>query len=143
MALTEKKKLYQRAYRKAYPELVRAHEQRFRAKQIRERRWTLHSPKSTRMMLITRLAEVRTEGIIYCECCSKSRIEFMTVDHINSSGRQERKTMGSPGTHAMYRSRLERDDMSGLRVLCINCNMVKQYWGYCPHEKEASELLTK
>lgn len=66
-----------------------------------------------------------------CICCGESRLEFLTVEHLDgpdtdmngnriSSGRSLQKIVFGE----------KRDDIA---VLCFNCNCVQQRTGECPH----------
>lgn len=68
-----------------------------------------------------------------CVCCGESRIEFMTVHHINGGGAQHRKVVGIGHTfYAWLRRQGYPKDQ--FRILCYNCNMALGCFGYCPHE---------
>jgi len=68
-----------------------------------------------------------------CECCGADDVDVLSIDHINSDGRQHRQSLGGL---SLYRW-LEKNDfpLEGFRLLCMNCN-----WGrfhnsdVCPHE---------
>ncbi len=69
-----------------------------------------------------------------CACCNESRLEFLTIDHINGGGRHEFKQFGQGAR--FYRKLIlgvKRDD---LRVLCMNCNFAIGRYGYYPHQLE-------
>ena len=69
-----------------------------------------------------------------CACCGESHVEFLTVDHVNGDGAEERKKIGTSTNFFVYvkRSGYPRDRY---QVLCYNCNCSKGHYGYCPHEK--------
>lgn len=71
-----------------------------------------------------------------CQCCGETRREFLTIEHINGNGRQERIALGNLGGTAYncYLKRTpKRDDLT---VLCWNCNCAKGKYGECPHVRE-------
>jgi len=73
-----------------------------------------------------------------CVCCGESRIEFLTLDHLNGGGRKHRRNPGA--TH--FYSYLKRNGFPrdlGLQVMCMNCNWAKYAYGRCPHEDEKVE----
>jgi len=75
-----------------------------------------------------------------CQCCGESRMEFLTIDHINGNGRAERAKY--PGG-ALYRLLLKEGcPTENHRLLCMNCNFALGRFGYCPHERELLTLLT-
>jgi hypothetical protein len=68
-----------------------------------------------------------------CTCCGEERIEFLSIDHIQGGGTQERKQIRG---NSFYRELLKQPVRDDLRVLCYNCNMAIGFYGYCPHERE-------
>jgi hypothetical protein len=69
-------------------------------------------------------------GGYICACCGETEPLFLSIDHINGGGTQERKTTGRDHYIALAKGPL-RDD---LRILCHNCNRGR--WlngGECPH----------
>jgi len=73
-----------------------------------------------------------------CACCNESRIEFLTIDHVNNDGKKHRKQIGSPTGGKFYRWLVQHNFPNNplLQVLCFNCNYGKRVnGGICPHEK--------
>ncbi len=70
-----------------------------------------------------------------CPGCSESRIEFLSIDHIDGGGTEHRKQIGSGGSK-LYSWLRKNDYPSGYRVLCHNCNQSYGSFGYCPHNGE-------
>jgi hypothetical protein len=66
-----------------------------------------------------------------CVCCGEDRWEFLTVDHVDGGGTQERKRIG---VVAIYKRILSGEP--GYRLLCMNCNTSIGYYGYCPHRPD-------
>lgn len=69
-----------------------------------------------------------------CVCCGESRMEFLSIDHINGGGRKHVRGLGS---HMHLYSWLKRHKFpkDEFRLLCYNCNMSRGFFGYCPHTK--------
>lgn len=66
-----------------------------------------------------------------CQCCGEKLLEFLTLDHINGGGIEERKKYPA----SMLFRKLRRDGFpSGYRTLCYNCNCSMGRYGYCPHQ---------
>lgn len=67
-----------------------------------------------------------------CACCGESNPGFLSVDHINNDGAEDRKNRigGSFWEHVV-----KNDFPEDLRILCFNCNMGRQFNGHgvCPH----------
>lgn len=69
-----------------------------------------------------------------CSCpnCPTTHEEFLTVDHIDGNGAAHRKEIGR-GAH-VYSWLVKNNFPEGFRILCFNCNCVRNTYGYCPHE---------
>jgi rubredoxin len=67
-----------------------------------------------------------------CPDCNESRIEFLSLDHINGDGAEHRKKVG--GGNALYRWLIKNNFPSEykLQLLCYNCNLAKSDSKYCP-----------
>lgn len=75
---------------------------------------------------------------LMCLCCGENTYEFLTIDHINNNGSEERKIVRRTG-HNIYRYLRKNNYPSGYQTLCFNCNSGKQInKGICPHK-----ILTK
>lgn len=77
-----------------------------------------------------------TNNNIHCQCvgCTETHIEFMTIDHMNNSGWEHRKS--EPSAKYIYHWLRNNNYPSGFQVLCMNCNHSHGVRGYCPHNKE-------
>lgn len=73
-----------------------------------------------------------------CSCCGESDVRFLTIDHLEGSGRKDRemikKGMVSGGSY-YYRWIRDTGYPDHLQVLCFNCNSGKMVnGGVCPHK---------
>lgn len=70
-----------------------------------------------------------------CACCKEREPKFLTLDHINNRGAQEKRAHGNEATYRLF-ARLRREGFpSGYQVLCFNCNCGKRdNGGVCPHK---------
>lgn len=73
-----------------------------------------------------------------CACCEEITLEFLTIDHMNNNGAEERrKLFGTKGRggggHTFYRWLINHNFPEGYQVLCMNCNFAKGKYGKCPH----------
>ena len=71
-----------------------------------------------------------------CKCCGEDNPEFLAIDHIFNDGgvhRKELRTHG--GTSINYWLKKNNYPKDRFQILCHNCNMAKQYWGTCPHQR--------
>lgn len=71
-----------------------------------------------------------------CACCDESSIEFLTIDHINNDGAEDRRQNGNKSGGKLYRWLIKNDfPKENYQILCYNCNYAKGFFGYCPHNK--------
>ena len=68
-----------------------------------------------------------------CTCCGESTFEFLTIDHINGNGATERKELRLTGSKLYWKLRKEGFPKDNYRILCLNCNAARGFYGYCPH----------
>ena len=67
-----------------------------------------------------------------CSCgCRATKFEYLTIDHKNSDGAEQRKEQGAHGGQATYRRIIKAGFPDDLQVLCWNCNCAKEYYGGC------------
>lgn len=69
-----------------------------------------------------------------CECCGEDNICFLTIDHINDDGAEDRRRVASLKTTFYTDLKRRGFPKDGLRVLCMNCNWGRRYTGVCPHK---------
>ena len=65
-----------------------------------------------------------------CVCCGETKVQFLSLDHVNGGGKQHLKLHGSS---AHYSDALRRGFPPDYRVLCHNCNFSIGHYGFCPH----------
>lgn len=68
-----------------------------------------------------------------CACCGETRPEFLSIDHIEGGGRQHRLELKEQNKK-FYHWLQQEGYPKGYRVLCMNCNTSRGFFGYCPHE---------
>jgi hypothetical protein len=69
-----------------------------------------------------------------CVCCGVKHIEFLTLDHINNDGKEDRKIRG---IGMNFYSKLKKSGYPpGLQTLCFNCNISRSLFGICPHNRQ-------
>jgi len=72
-----------------------------------------------------------------CNCCGENNPFFLSIDHVNNDGNQERRSLygDRAGQSASWYLKLRREDVrDDLQVLCFNCNISKAFYGCCPHD---------
>ena len=70
-----------------------------------------------------------------CSCCGESAYEFLTLEHVNQTGKEHRKSVGT-GPSAYYDLKKKGWPQEGYTILCYNCNLSQRYSGPCPHMNE-------
>lgn len=70
-----------------------------------------------------------------CTCCGEHRWKFLTLDHPDGKGQEDRAKyrMQTGQLYAWVKS--EGFPKGYYRLLCMNCNWVRRY-DVCPHEEE-------
>lgn len=91
-----------------------------------------------------RIAELKKDVISHyggeCSCCGEKQIEFLSIDHINGDGAEERRRLFGDRTYggwSIYRL-IQKNGYPAERyqVLCMNCNFAKAHNNnICPHNK--------
>jgi hypothetical protein len=75
-----------------------------------------------------------------CACCGEKTYEFLSIDHKNNDGAEDRRRRGKKGHGgSWYRALIAEDFPDYCQILCFNCNMSKEFSGYCPHEKRGKK----
>lgn len=68
-----------------------------------------------------------------CACCGETERAFLTIDHVNGGGGQERKGLGY-GNRRLLLKIIKAGFPSEYQCLCFNCNCGRQRTrGICPH----------
>jgi hypothetical protein len=76
-----------------------------------------------------------------CRCCGEDNLYFLTIDHINNDGAEERrKLFGKSTTGLNFYEWLTKNNFPNpekYQVLCMNCNFGKaRNNGICPHKEK-------
>lgn len=93
------------------------------------------SDKSRRIFAELREQVFAAYGGKKCHCCGETGPLFLTIDHVDNSGAEMRRsgTHGRSGT-AFYQWLRKSGFPDGFQVLCMNCNLGKhRNGGTCPH----------
>lgn len=76
-----------------------------------------------------------------CVCCGEAELEFLTIDHVNGGGEQERKKLHREGQR-MYAWLRANNYPDGYQVLCFNCNWSKHVGdGVCAHKRKLCPIV--
>jgi hypothetical protein len=94
----------------------------------------------------TKIVNHYTSGKMACQCCGVSGLKFLTIDHIDGSGKYWRTIIGNqvlgkdgrirPAIRPadFYRWIIKNNYPTNLQILCYNCNCAKGKYGICPHK---------
>jgi hypothetical protein len=80
-----------------------------------------------------------SDGNLKCNCCGEAHFEFLTIDHIDNSGKDHRRKLAKSYDYRkisageVYRDIIKKNYPDGFQVLCYNCNCSKGIHGECPH----------
>ena len=124
---------YQKQYYKDHPEYREAVRKRV-AKHQKENPeyWNANNRRSWHKL---RHEAIEAYGGV-CQCCGEAEYRFLTIDHVNGDGAEERRSANSPrGRNQAILRRLRREGWPpGYQTLCWNCNCARQFnQGVCPH----------
>ncbi len=139
MRLTPEGKAREKANKQKW---IRAHPERFRES---KRKWYQKNQIKIRAEVKIKYEKLRLEvlkhysnGTLSCVCCGESIYQFLTVDHIEGGGTQQRKILGAANLLSFL---LKNDYPKGYRVLCYNCNCGREKNnGICPHDVVLSRV---
>ena len=98
-----------------------------KAKKMRLTHYYAHKAKEFRMQIITAYGHK-------CTCCGITQYEFLTIDHVNNDGAEERKAINGANiaNRKIYQKIIDDGYPDRYQILCWNCNAAKQYHGGCP-----------
>lgn len=76
-----------------------------------------------------------------CVCCGESQWEFLSFDHVNNDGGEDRKAWARARNYkslstsaSYYLELLNSPKRKDLRILCGSCHFAYTHFGYCPHQ---------
>jgi len=105
-----------------------------------QRNWRESNPKKVRRKHWKWNARLKYEVLaVYggpiCVCCGETMQEFLTLDHINGGGNQQKREDIGGGAHFYPWLRRNNYPNIALQVLCMNCNWASGQKNHrCPHE---------
>ena len=94
------------------------------------RRYARESQAKTRERLRNQLIAAYG-GKCSCPKCPEVNSAFLTLEHVNGTGKEHRKEVGR---HAYADLRRRGWPKDGYTLLCWNCNAMTRYGRTCPHE---------
>ena len=77
-------------------------------------------------------------GAFRCTCCDETIEEFLTIDHLNGKGKDDRlaRCGREQNSHAFYLALISQSFPKGYSTRCLNCNLGRRGTpdGRCPHK---------
>lgn len=96
------------------------------------------SAQQRRKHQVNKLQIFTRYGGAICVCCGETKMQFLSLDHINDNGSSHRAEVGEGSS--MYRWVINNNFPTGFQVLCHNCNHGRFInKGTCPHIEESLE----
>ena len=94
------------------------------------------SEKTKRAQTICKDHVFAAYGGYKCNCCGETESMFLSIDHVDNNGAQERKSgLYSGSGYGFYRWLRKTGFPPGYQVLCMNCQVGKhKNGGVCPHQ---------
>ena len=94
------------------------------------------SDKTKRAQAVCRDQVFAAYGGYKCNCCGESEQLFLSIDHIDNNGAEERRSGKYNGSGTAFYQWLRKSGFpSGYQVLCMNCQVGKhKNDGVCPHQ---------
>ena len=133
MISKEEKRVYNRVYMKEYK---KKYLERLKLDSIRYKEYC-EKQKGYRVRSRWEVLSVYSEGDLSCKCCGEKEYKFLTIDHINNDGAEERRRYSTARSGGGWFYALKkRGYPKGYQVLCYNCNCAKGRYGICPHQEK-------
>ena len=110
-------------------------------RRLENKRWRKANPElaNERSRISRKKFEEMTKRLVFehygkeCVCCGEDEVMFLTMDHIDGGGEKHRKEIGRKIYNWLYRNNFPE----GFQVLCMNCNWGKYLnGGSCPHKQK-------
>lgn len=98
------------------------------------------SEKTKRAQTVCRDQVFAAYGGYICTCCGEDEPMFLSIDHIDNNGAEERRSgLYSGSGYGFYRWLRKSGFPPGYQVLCMNCQVGKhKNGGVCPHQTSST-----
>jgi hypothetical protein len=110
----------------------------YKIRYSKNRDYYLQKIKKSNQRLRIEVLTHYSNGTLKCNCpeCDECNPKFLTLDHVNNNGKEDRKRFNS-NTNRLLRWLRRNGYPEGYQVLCYNCNQGKdKNGGICPHLEE-------
>lgn len=111
-----------RRYREAH--LEQAHESSKRYYKANKDKCNKYNSAWQRGLKIEVLSHYNGGGYPKCSTCGESRIDCLSIDHIDGGGEKHKRELGICGP--VYNWLKKNDYPPGFQVLCMNCQFIKR-----------------
>lgn len=124
---------YQKDWAQANPEKSRSYSSKWQSRKWREDpEYREQKKRAERERRRAKQREVIDHYGGRCACCGEAEPMFLTLDHVNGGGSQDRKKTGLRTWEIAMRAGFP----DTFQVLCRNCNYAKYLnGGVCPHQE--------
>lgn len=121
--LRQKKKEASRIWRQKHPELSRQTARKYAETHRREKQ---EYANNYRIAMKQKVLTYYGGGKLACSMCGESRIDCLSIDHINAGGHRHLKEIkASSGSHFYYWL-IKNGFPTGYQTLCMNCQFIKR-----------------
>lgn len=110
------------------------------AKYAAQKRYYLRNLENAKRYRMERRKQVIEAYGGKCVCCGETEWKFLTLDHPNGDGQQDRAKYRN-ATGQLFGWVIKNGFPKNYRLLCMNCNWVRRY-DKCPHELDKTENVT-
>lgn len=104
------------------------------------RRFNKRHPERAKEMAKSSATKMKADVMAHyggaCACCGTDDLWVLSIDHINGDGAAHRRELKARGETFGYHWLKKNGFPDGFQVLCLNCNLARGFYGYCPHERE-------
>jgi hypothetical protein len=104
-----------------------------------------YNKRIKRKLELDKLRNTKMRGVVLdhygraCACCGEDEERFLTIDHVNSDGKEMRKVHRTG--LSFYRWLKNNDWPAEFQTLCFNCNLGRALNnGICPHQKGSTTI---
>lgn len=75
-----------------------------------------------------------------CTCCGTENVEFLTLEHVDNDGAAHRRELRCDKGYRFYKKlkQLGFPQTRRMVVMCFNCNISRNCFGYCPCQRGSS-----
>jgi hypothetical protein len=112
-----------------------------RSRQYRENNSLLIKERQTSRRKKLKERVFQEYGGPWCACCGETNLYFLSIDHIDNNGAEERRILFGKSTTGLnfyeWLSKNKFPNKDKYQVLCMNCNFGKaRNNGICPHKEK-------